>query len=139
MSKTHFDNKRLERLSQLLEKSLQVGEENRQLAIQNYKLLKYQLESIYASADMTEDAKLESEVNKSLQLVLNTSKDLDKVIDAIVKIITTQLNSESREKISETFTRSGGLIPKKPVDFDAIIQGKRQSQLEYDEEEQNDD
>lgn len=115
------NNEQLDRLSGLLENLLGIFNHDRSLAIQNYNDLKGQLDRILSNGfEISEDAKLESEINKALKLVFESSKKLETVIETISKILIQQLNNESREKIATTLT-DGGLIPTKPVNIHALI------------------
>jgi hypothetical protein len=135
------DSKKLERLSDLLQKSLEIYEQDRCRAIDNYNLLRAQLEKVYGDPDdsddnigahMSEDALLERAVNDALKIVIKASDKLDKVITTVREVVITQLNNENRSRIAKTI--GGSFIPRKPVDF-AELRGKRELEYNNDEDE----
>jgi len=132
-----LQEEKLTELSKLLRDSIQLYQDDRELAVNNFNDLKKQLEDVLGGGfEMSEDAKLEAEVNKALKLVFEASKKLDNVIYNVTQVIIAQLNNESREKIAEKFT-AGNFIPQKPVDFQKLRNSPRkelQTPEEYEED-----
>jgi len=133
----NFQNEKFEELSKLLKDALAVYEADRDLAIQNYKDMKSQLQSVLdQDFEMSQDGILEAKVNDALKLVFAASAKLDKVISQVSGIIKIQMTNESREKIAQTFSQggTGNLIPKGAVNF-REIQQRKQQELSYEEDE----
>jgi len=127
---------KLGELSELLKKAINLYEEDRNLALKNYKDMKGQLENVLdQDFEMSQDGILEAEVNKALKLVFESSKKLDKVIFHVTNVVIAQLNNESREKIADKFQAGGGLIPNKPVDFNKL-RGSRHQEIEFEDEDE---
>ena len=133
-----FENEHLTELSALLTKAISLYEADRDLALQHYQDMKKQLVSVLnQDFEMSQDGILESELNKALKLVFESSKKLDKVIFHVANVVVSQLNNESREKIADKFQGGGGsLIPNKPVDF-ARLRGANKQSIEYNEEDED--
>jgi intergrase/recombinase len=51
---------------------------------------------------MSEDGKLEKEVNGALKLYLESGKRLEKVVEILTRIVIENLNNTSKEKIADT-------------------------------------
>jgi len=118
-----MDNK-LQELTSLLQKSLDLYEKDRMMAIQNYNALRKQLDKILIETEMSEEGKIEKETNSALKLVFNSGKRLDNIILTISKIITNQTNSESKERIANILTgnMSDGKLINKPVDITKLLE-----------------
>ena len=108
----------LDRLVQLLERTLAIYEEDRTTAISNYQSIRSQLENILDDAHMSEDGKIESEMNKALDLVFKSSNKLETVIKTITTITINQLNNESRERVAKVLVDR---VPDKAIDFDEMM------------------
>lgn len=91
-------------LTQLLEKTLSMHEADRQLALDNYNMLKRQYESIVALVEMSESGAVEKAMNDSLSLVFKSGERLDKVIQLISKMLMTNMTNDSRERMAKTFS-----------------------------------
>lgn len=145
----NLNDDKLNELSKLLKDSIKVYEDDRAMAVQNYQDMKSQLENILEGGggsdedgdsgfEMSQDCKLEAEVNKALKLVFEASRKLDKVIFHVTNVIIAQLNNESREKIADKFQQgSSNLIPNRPVDFKQL-QNRGKQALEFDDEDERD-
>lgn len=121
-------DERLEGLVNLLKKNISIYEDDRGRAINNYETLKGQLDKIHdLDIHCTDECKLEAETNKALKLVFDSSNRLDKVIDTITKVMITQLNNESREKVADYIKDS---IPKSPVNFNDLLLRQDKKELE---------
>ena len=96
-----------ERVAELLESAIKTYENDKQMAIENYNALKSQLDNITGSLDlhMSEEAKLEAQVNVALNLVFKASERLDKVIKITSDIMINQLNNLTKERIAKTFAQ----------------------------------
>jgi len=103
---------------QLLERTLAIYEEDRTTAISNYQSIRSQLENILDDAHMSEDGKIESEMNKALDLVFKSSNKLETVIKTITTITINQLNNESRERVAKVLVDR---VPDKAIDFDEMM------------------
>lgn len=119
---------KLDELSGLLKESIAMCKEDRKMAIENYKDLRDQLDSILArDMESSEDGKVEAEVNKALKLVFESGKRMENVISAITKILVTQLANESREKVAANIFGGGNFNPHKqivnqPVDLNKLLE-----------------
>ena len=102
------NNDKLNELTVLLKESIKISKEDRELAKKNYDELKTQLESVLdTGVEGSEEYKLEREVNSALKLVFQSGDRLEKVIDAITKVIVSQINAESRESIANNIFGGG--------------------------------
>jgi len=95
----------LTKLTSLLEQTLDTYQADRKIAKANYDMLVNQLESIHGDEMyMSEDGKLEKEVNNALRLYLDAGKRLEKVVEILTRIIIEKLNNESKEKVASILT-----------------------------------
>ena len=113
----------LDRLVQLLERTLAIYEEDRARAIDNYIAIRDQLTEILDEAHMSEDGKIETEMNKALDLVFKSSNKLETVIKTITTITISQLNNESRERVAKVLVHR---VPDKAIDFDDMLRDQKQ-------------
>lgn len=113
----------LDRLVSLLERTLAIYEEDRATALTNYRDIKNQLEQILDDAHMSEDGKIESEMNRALDLVFKSSNKLETVIKTITTITISQLNNESRERVAKVLVDR---VPDKAIDFDEMMKDAKQ-------------
>jgi hypothetical protein len=117
----------LTELSTLLRRAIQLYEEDRAMAVHHYDDFKHQLARItMAGFEMSEECKMEKEVNTALSLVFKSGERLDSVIQTISKVIIQQLNNENRKEVA-TIISSGGDDPTKkkiinsPVDIKNLL------------------
>lgn len=113
------ENNSLEELTKLLKENLELYKQDREIALKNYNLLKTQLQEIHAQDNlMSEDAALEKQLNIALSLVFKSGERLDNIIQTITRVIITQLNTQSREKIAQQLKDT---IPQKPINFAQLL------------------
>jgi hypothetical protein len=113
----------LDKLVALLERTLAIYEEDRNRAIENYDNIQKQLDNILDDAHMSEDGKIETELNKALDLVFKSSNKLETVIKTITNITISQLNNESRERVAKVLVDR---VPDKAIDFDEMMKDAKQ-------------
>jgi hypothetical protein len=113
----------LDKLVALLERTLAIYEEDRNRAIENYDNIQKQLDNILDDAHMSEDGKIETELNKALDLVFKSSNKLETVIKTITNITISQLNNESRERVAKVLVDR---VPDKAIDFDEMMKDQKQ-------------
>ncbi len=114
----------ISQLSKLLEKTLKLYEEDRKIALDIYKTFESQLSDIRdEGALMSEDAAIENAMNTAFRNITTSSKNLTTVIDALVRVITVQLNNQSRENISKNLMggSDGSRIPQGVVDITKLL------------------
>jgi hypothetical protein len=115
------NNDDISQLSKLLEKTLKLYEEDRKIALNIYHTFNKQLESILdEGALMSEDGSIEKRINEAFTNISSSSKNLTTVIDALVRVITTQLNNTSREAVAKNFN-PGSQIPTHAVNLAKLI------------------
>ena len=106
----------LSELSILLKRAISLYEEDRKMAVTNYNDFKHQLSRVLMqSFEMSEEAKLEKEVNTAMSLVFKSGERLDSVIQIISKVIIQQLNNENRKEVAAIITSGGNDPTKKKV------------------------
>lgn len=121
---------KLDKLIQLLERTLSIFEEDRALAMKNYKAFEEQMESIFADdALMSEEGKIEQQRNKALELVLKSADRLETVLKTITNITIQELNNESRERIADKLQ---GSIPNKPISFKDVLYSSNEEKKEIE-------
>jgi hypothetical protein len=100
----------LQKLATLLEQTMNIFEEDRVRAIDNYTELQAQLNEVVADSDhgYSQDAKLEMAVNKALEISIHCSDKILKVADTLSKIIITNLNNENRLQVANKFVGANG-------------------------------
>jgi len=99
---------KLEELTVLLKKSIAICDEDRKLAKDNYTNLREQLDVILEKEmEGSEEFKLESEVNKALKLVFESANRMEAVISTISKVLISQINNESRERVAANIFGGG--------------------------------
>jgi restriction endonuclease Mrr len=109
----------IQQLVDLLTRSLQLFEEDRQLALTNYNNLRSQMDSILEEdAHMSEEGSMERLLNDAVSLVFKSSQKLEAVINTITKITINELNNESRERVAQSLS---GSMPKGPVSFNQLM------------------
>lgn len=72
---------------------------------------------------MSEDGKIESEMNRALDLLFKSSNKLETVIKTITTITISQLNNESRERVAKVLVDR---VPDKAIDFDEMMKDAKQ-------------
>lgn len=93
----------LEKLSNLLETAIEIQQENRKVALKNYEYFSNTMRGTHTEdATLSEDGILERETNKALSLLLDSSKALEKPIDAITKILSTQMSSSAIKSLGNS-------------------------------------
>ena len=103
-----------EELVTLLRRSLALCEENRTMAVANYNALKSQLDNVTSVAEMSEEGKLECEVNRALKLVFDSGIKMDNVIKTISSVLIAQLNADARIEVADRLSGGG-------IDQDGIV------------------
>ena len=91
MAETKTNTDALEELSKLLKKVIDIYDEDREIAKTNLDRLETNLEQITMAVPMSEEARLEKEVNTAVGLVFKAGERVDKVIQVVAKILVTQL------------------------------------------------
>ena len=139
-------HEKAEKITELLQSAIDTAEKDRNLALSNYKDLKAQLDAITGSLGlhMSEDGKLEMQVNTALKLVFQSSERLDKVIKITSDIMINQLNNLTKEKIAKTFATAREItgpvdiekFKRKSVVTQLMDDSKKYGQNEPSEEEQ---
>lgn len=116
-------NDKLDKLTKLLEKALKIYEEDRALSIKNYNKFREQLDNILSQEfEMSQEGRLEAEVNKALKHVFDSGQRLDNVINAVKNILVNQMHSESREKIAKEIFGNGRLGG--PADIRQLLENR---------------
>lgn len=94
---------RIEEVEKMLKKTIDIFEEDRELALDNYNRVKKQHEECLENGDfeMSEEGILEGARNEALGLVFKSGDRLDKVMKTTAEIMITQLNNMSRERIAK--------------------------------------
>lgn len=101
----------LNRLADLLERTMIVFEETRQKAIDNHNYFKGLMENHHEEdSTISEDGVLEKATNDSMKLVIESAKTLEQPINTLTKILTTKMALEAAKE-------SSGLIMK-PINID---------------------
>ena len=115
-------SEKISQLTKLLQQSIALYEEDRKLAIQNYESLRDQRDHVVneLNLEMSEEGKLEKEMNTALKLVFESGKRLDQMIETLSKLMITQLNNEARERIAGTLAGSERTV-QKPVDLRELL------------------
>jgi hypothetical protein len=92
----------LDKLSNLLENSIAIMEENRKMAIQNYNYFKSILETTHESNEtISEDGVIEKATNESMKLVIDSAKTLESPIAALTKILTAKMSADAIKDASK--------------------------------------
>lgn len=112
-----------ERLVKLLQDSIELYRKDREMAIENYKTLKKQLEDATKLIDHTEDGVLEREVNRALENVFKSGQRLDNVIQTLSKILITSMNNTARIESAKAFSGllTNEKIIDKPIDITKLL------------------
>jgi hypothetical protein len=91
------------RLIELLEDSVALYKKDRQMAVDNYEMLRDQLKQITTTQEMSEEGKLEKEVNMALKNVFLSGERLDAVIQALSKILIGSMHAQARVQAAQAF------------------------------------
>ena len=112
----------LEKLTELISRTLELFEEDRTLAKENYDSIDAQLAEALVESEWgyTDGAKLEAEKNKSVDLYMKAGDRLTKAIEAMSKIVITNLNNENRLQVASKLTL--GANGERLIDEPASIQ-----------------
>ncbi len=101
----------LNRLADLLEKTVLIFEETRKKAIDNHDYFKGLMENHHnEDSTISEDGVLEKATNDSMKLVIESSKTLEQPINTLTKILTTKMALDAAKE-------GAGLILK-PINID---------------------
>ena len=101
----------LNRLADLLERTLVVFEETRQKSLDNHNYFKGLMESHHEEdSNISEDGVLEKATNESMKLVIESAKTLEHPINTLTKILTAKMTLDAAKE-------SSGLIMK-PINID---------------------
>lgn len=106
-----------EKLIKLLEDSVGLYKKDRELAIENYNMLKSQLKEVTKIQDYSEEAKLEKEVNNALQNVFKSGQRLDAVIQTLAKIIINSMHAQAKVESAKAFN---GMLTNEKIVSEAI-------------------
>jgi len=106
-----------QKLILLLEDSINLYKKDRELALENYKSLKAQLDEITRTQEMSEEAKLETQVNKAIENVFKSGQRLDAAIQALSKIVINSMHAQAKIESAKAFN---GLIANEKVVSDTI-------------------
>lgn len=92
---------RLNKISELMEESLTIFRKDKKLAMQNYDQLRSQLDDLLETGiEMSEEGKLEKQVNEAFKIYIMAGKKLDDTINALNKILITQLNNQTKLQVA---------------------------------------
>lgn len=92
---------RLNKISELMEESLTIFRKDKKLAMQNYDQLRSQLNDLLETGiEMSEEGKLEKQVNEAFKIYIMAGKKLDDTINALNKILITQLNNQTKLQVA---------------------------------------
>lgn len=116
------------RLIELLEDSVALYKKDRQMAVDNYEMLRDQLKQITTMQEMSEEARIEREVNTALKNVFLSGERLDAVIQSLSKILIGSMNAQSRIEAAKAFSGNNNnnnekLIISEPIDIKALLDG----------------
>jgi hypothetical protein len=101
----------LNRLADLLEKTISIFEETRQKAIDNHNYFKGLMESHHEEdSTISEDGVLEKSTNDSMKLVIESSKALEHPINTLTKILTAKMTLDA--------AKEGNGFVMKPINID---------------------
>lgn len=101
----------LNRLADLLERTLVVFEETRQKALDNHNYFKGLMENHHEEdSTISEDGVLEKATNDSMKLVIESSKTLEHPINTLTKILTAKMTLDAAKE-------GAGMIMK-PINID---------------------
>lgn len=104
----------LNKLSNLLENSIAIMEENRKMSIENYNYFKSILETTHAANEtISEDGVIEKATNDSMRLVIESAKTLESPIAALTKILTAKMSADAIKESARN-----GII--KPIDIESF-------------------
>lgn len=123
-------------LTQLLSEAIAIFREDRRLARTNYDQLREQLDSIIDQGlEGSEEYRLEKEVNQALRLVFDSGNRMEKVIESITKILVTEINAESRERVAQNvfgvqFGDSGKRFVQGQVNIRELLNDQREGESE---------
>jgi hypothetical protein len=89
----------LNRLADLLEKTLSIFEDTRQKAVDNHNYFKGLMENHHEQdSTISEDGVLEKATNDSMKLVIESSKALEHPINTLTKILTVKMTLEAAKE-----------------------------------------
>ena len=115
---------RLEKISGLLDESLEIFRTDKKMAKVNYDMLRNQLDNLLdAGMEMSEEGKLEKAVNDGFRLYIQAGERLDSAINALNKILITQLNNSTKLQVANKLSNGEG--PKyldQPANFRNLIE-----------------
>ena len=113
------------RLIELLEDSVTLYKKDRQMAVDNYEMLRDQLKQVITIQDTSEECKLEGEVNKALKNVFASGERLDAVIQSLSKILINSMHADARVKAAQAFSGMNNGTNEKvisaPIDISALL------------------
>lgn len=113
------------RLIELLEDSVTLYKKDRQMAIDNYEMLRDQLKQITTIQEMSEEGKLEKEVNMALKNVFLSGERLDAVIQSLSKILIGSMNAQARVQAAQAFSgianNSNEKVITAPIDIGKLL------------------
>lgn len=120
---------RIEAVEKMLKRVVDIFEEDRALALDNYEKIKQQHEDTLENGDfeMSEEGILEGARNGALSLVFKSGDRLDRVMKTTAEIMIAQLNNMSRERIAKEMKFDPN--KNKPKTFLPIEQIKKQRML----------
>lgn len=112
----------LERIQAMLEDAISKFEEDRNLAKANYDFLKDRLEEIYEEGmAMSEEGRMECELNIALTTYMNTAKRLEKIIDIVSKMFNNQMNNKTKLIVADKLIGDGQMKLNGPADLKNLL------------------
>ena len=113
---------RLEKISGLLDESLEIFRTDKKLAKKNYDQLRSQLDDLLMAVEMSEEGKLEKAVNDGFRLYIQAGERLDSAINALNKILITQLNNATKLQVANKLSDGGKKYLDQPANFRNLVE-----------------
>lgn len=116
---------RLNKISELMEESLTIFRKDKKLAWQNYDQLRMQLDNLLETGiEMSEEGKLEKQVNEAFKIYILAGKKLDDTINALNKILITQLNNQTKLQVANKLAEGNETkYLDSPANFKVLTEG----------------
>jgi len=112
----------LQRIQEMLEDAIRKFEEDRTIALNNYNFLKDRLEEIYEEGmPMSEEGRMECEINIALTTYMNTAKRLEKIIDIVSKMFNNQMNNKTKLIVADKLIGDGQMKLNAPADLRSLL------------------
>ena len=110
----------IQQISGLLQETIDLYREDRELAKANYQSLRGQLDDVLdMGLEMSEEGALEKAVNGALKLYMDSGRRLEKAVETLAKIFTNQVNANTKLLVADKLVDGQSKI-QKPVDFKSL-------------------